>query len=105
MAALRKSWHHFYTSAVWQKRRYLQLLHEPLCRHCRERGRAAAARVADHIDPHRGDWNKFRLGALQSLCIECHNRGKRVLELRGYGLDVGDDGWPLDPGHPANKRK
>jgi hypothetical protein len=27
--------------------------------------------VVDHIEPHKGDWNKFRLGAVQSLCRKC----------------------------------
>jgi 5-methylcytosine-specific restriction endonuclease McrA len=94
---------HFYSTAFWKHRRHLQLLHEPFCQHCRERGQAVFARVVDHIKPHRGDWNKFKLGALQSLCDDCHNRDKRVLELRGYKLDVGSDGWPTDPNHPANK--
>jgi hypothetical protein len=76
---------------------------EPLCRLCLERGRVTPATIADHVTPHRGDWNAFLLGELQSLCRACHNRDKRFEEIRGYRLDVGEDGWPLDPKHPANK--
>jgi len=100
----KQAWHYFYTKAVWLERRRRQLMDEPWCRLCAEKGLPVAARVADHIEPHRGDWTKFRCGALQSLCYDCHDRTKRIMELRGYGLDIGDDGWPLDPAHPANKR-
>jgi 5-methylcytosine-specific restriction enzyme A len=96
-------WQHLYDSGFWARRRRLQLIHEPLCRMCRERGLATPASVADHIEPHRGDINKFKLGALQSLCEDCHNSLKKYIELRGYGIDVGDDGWPTDPKHPANR--
>jgi hypothetical protein len=51
-----------------------QLKIEPLCRFCLVRGVAVRAEVADHIEPHNGDWNSFRLGALQSLCKRCHDR-------------------------------
>lgn len=37
------------------------------------------------------------------LCFDCHDRQKRRLELHGYSNDIDDDGWPIDPRHPANK--
>jgi hypothetical protein len=53
-----------------------------------------AATVADHVQPHRGDRNKFWFGELQSLCAGCHSGDKKRLEdglpLRGSDAD----GWP-----------
>ncbi|WP_208821389.1 HNH endonuclease [Bradyrhizobium neotropicale] len=99
------SWHAFYGTAFWQRRRQLQLREHPLCKFCLERGVITKATVADHVQPHKGDWNKFCLGELQSLCTDCHNSSKRYVELRGYRMDIGDDGWPLDPNHPANRHR
>jgi hypothetical protein len=76
-----------------------QLRREPLCKFCQERGIITPATIADHIRPH----NEFWLGELQSLCHACHVGPKHTLELRGYRQDIGDDGWPLDPRHPANR--
>ena len=85
----------------WRRRARLQLLHEPLCRRCLERGKNVAARVADHIIAHRGDINGFWLGPLQSLCFECHNSDKQSEEVKGHRHDIGADGWPIDPRHPV----
>jgi 5-methylcytosine-specific restriction enzyme A len=98
-------WKKFYDTAFWQRRRSLQLKEHPLCKFCLERGVVTPATVADHVERHNGDWNKFCLGALQSLCFPCHNSSKRYVELRGYRIDVDKDGWPNDPRHPANKRR
>jgi hypothetical protein len=73
----------------------------PLCIMCMERdGTPEPATIADHVEPHHGDWTKFRLGRLQSLCAQCHNRTKRQSEVMGYSRDVGANGLPLDPLHP-----
>jgi 5-methylcytosine-specific restriction enzyme A len=60
-------------------------------------------RVADHVEPHRGDPNLFWNGQLQSLCFECHDSRKVWIERRGYLPDVDPEtGYPLDPAHPFN---
>lgn len=92
-----------YDHRRWRKRAKAQLQAEPLCRMCAVEGRVMAAQVADHIKPHRGDYQLFWFGELQSLCEACHNRTKRQLELIGFTKDVGLDGLPLDPVHPFNK--
>jgi 5-methylcytosine-specific restriction enzyme A len=69
---------------------------------CAAKGLAVPATVADHIEPHHGDWHSFLNGELQSLCDACHNSTKRFEEIRGYSNEIGDDGWPIDPRHPAN---
>lgn len=66
-----------------------------------ERGLVMPAEIADHVIPHKGDWNLFRLGELRSLCKRCHDSGKKRTEFRGYSTEVGLDGWPVDPKHPA----
>jgi len=80
----------------------MQLFREPLCRSCAARGIFAAASVADHIIPHRGDYDKFWGGELASLCKSCHSADKQFQERRGFRRDVGLDGWPIDPNHFAN---
>jgi 5-methylcytosine-specific restriction endonuclease McrA len=102
---MQEIWKHFYDTAFWQRRRKQQLLAHPLCKMCAARGAVISiATVVDHVEPHKGDWNLFALGELQSLCASCHNSAKRFIELRGHSIEVGDDGWPTDPKHPANKR-
>jgi hypothetical protein len=97
-----RPWRQWYQLNIWRRRRLLQLRHEPLCAFCIERGVVTPATIADHIVPHRGNWTAFRLGPLQSLCNDCHVRLKHRLDLHGYSSDIGDDGWPVDPRHPAN---
>jgi 5-methylcytosine-specific restriction endonuclease McrA len=77
---------------------------EPLCRICLEAGRVTPATVADHIEPHRGGYNAFRLGALRSLCKACHNGlgpdNRSPVRLRS---PVRADGTPTDLKHPWNR--
>jgi hypothetical protein len=65
-------WTRWYSAARWQRRRALQLRAEPLCRMCLAKNIVMPATVADHVESHRGDLNKFLLGELQSLCDNCH---------------------------------
>jgi hypothetical protein len=55
--------------------------------------------VADHIEPHRSDYNAFRLGPLRNLCADCHNAldGKNAPRA-----SVRADDSPSDPRHPWN---
>jgi 5-methylcytosine-specific restriction enzyme A len=94
-------WRSWYGLLAWKKRSRHQLTIEPLCTLCSRQGRIIPATIADHNPPHKGDWNKFRVGPLQSLCRDCHNR-KWASGRHGYGCDIGDDGLPVDPNHPFN---
>jgi 5-methylcytosine-specific restriction enzyme A len=96
-------WHHLYNTRRWQRRAKLQLTEYPLCSMCLARNVVTPATVADHITPHHGDHQLFYFGELQSLCQHCHSSRKKQLETYGYQRDVGADGWPIDPNHPANK--
>jgi 5-methylcytosine-specific restriction enzyme A len=86
----------------WRNRARHQLMIEPMCRLCAARGIVRAATVADHIVPHKNNPRLFD-GPLQSLCKSCHDRSKRAEEGKGYLPDVGVDGCPIDPNHPANR--
>ena len=92
-----------YRSKEWRAKRELQLTLEPLCRLCKQVGRITAATVADHIEPHRGDLEKFWDGELMSLCATCHSSVKQEAENRGYVRGCDASGWPLDPAHPVNR--
>jgi 5-methylcytosine-specific restriction enzyme A len=79
----------------WRWRRYREafLKRHPLCSECQRQGRTTAARVVDHIRPHKGDqalfWDPKNH---QSLCDytspwNCHGR-KTALEDGGFGRPV-----------------
>jgi len=83
--------------AAWHRRARRQLQCEPLCAMCLSEGRIIAAKIADHITPHRNDPHAFWTGQLQSLCANCHESRKKFVEHRGYGRTMGLDGLPTDP--------
>lgn len=93
-----------YKTSRWQKLRARQLRHYPLCSKCQARGQVTPATVADHIEPHKGNEHLFFHGPLQSLCAPCHSGAKQSEERRGYSTEIGLDGWPTCPSHPANSR-
>jgi len=89
----------------WQQKAKRQLAHEPLCRMCRDLfGRVRAASIADHIERHDNDPERFWDGALQSVCKECHDSLKQQQERSGEMAGHCRHGWPVDPGHPWNKQ-
>lgn len=89
-SAAAADWHTWYTLPVWRNDlRPNQLLREPFCRECAREARRSnrpelmriRATDVDHIEPHRGDWQKFTdRRNLQSLCHSCHSR-KTVQEM------------------------
>jgi 5-methylcytosine-specific restriction endonuclease McrA len=92
--------HRWYTRASWQRRRAHQLMIEPLCRICLDAGRVTPATVADHIDPHKGNFTAFSLGELRSLCANCHDRLKtRPMPRARRSTRMGT---PSDPNYPWN---
>jgi len=76
----RWEWRAWYGTQRWRKRAKHQLTIEPLCRMCAAEGIIRPARHADHIVPHRGDYELFWFGALQSLCDPHHNSVKQAEE-------------------------
>jgi hypothetical protein len=82
----------WYQKQSWRNQRRHQLQSEPLCQQCLKQGQITPATQVDHVEPHKGDLTKFRMGKLQSLCQQCHwrktqaERGYRPRPW-GYGLD------------------
>lgn len=65
----------------WQTYRKRFLAENPLCCYCLEQGRVTAAKVVDHIAPHRGDQRLFwDVSNHQSLCSPCHSSIKQQEE-------------------------
>src|SRR5262245_34626219 len=97
--------HKLYHDRRWLKRAAYQLKVSPLCEYCKKRGMIEPATCVDHVVPHRGDLNAFRLVVLQSLYYVCHNLVKLAEEQRGYHHEIGADGWPIDKRHPVNRAR
>ena len=95
----------WYGLGRWKNKQKFQMKMHPLCAFCLQKGLVVSAVIADHVQPHRGDWNQFWLGTLQSLCRNCHESGKKFEENRGYRSDIGEDGIPTDPKHPYHARR
>lgn len=116
----REQYHHLYNRSAWRRvLRPAHLVKEPLCRACMRRGiindgslTSSGARqekpkrrrlVVDHVVPHRGDEALFfDPENLQTLCLDDHDQNKQRFERNGYSEERGEDGWPVDPMHPAN---
>jgi len=93
---------YLYRTKRWRAIRAAQLQSEPLCQgQCKEKGRITAATVCDHIEPHKGNMDKFWRGPFQSLCEHCHNSVKKLLENGRTGCS--ESGIPIDPNHFWNK--
>lgn len=76
-------WRKWYGTARWKALRLWRLAVEPLCRMCAGAGRVTAADTVDHVEPHRGDEEKFfDRENTQSLCACCHNSVKQSEERR-----------------------
>lgn len=92
-----------YNRAAWAKLRDAQLLRQPLCEYCLDRGKVTEAKVVNHRIPHRGDLDLFHdPDNLESTCAPCHDNTVRQVELWGYHNRVSETGWPVDRRHPAN---
>ena len=68
-----KAWRRWYGLAAWKRRAAEQLRKQPLCERHLKRGEIVAAKVANHKLPHRGDWDLFINGELESACKPCHD--------------------------------
>lgn len=101
-AAAYRPW---YWTQRWRRKAKAQLAEQPLCVRCFAKGRITPATVANHVTPHKGNEALFWDGPLESTCKHCHDGVIAFEEARGYGKDIGEDGWPSDPRHPSNHHR
>jgi 5-methylcytosine-specific restriction protein A len=66
-------WRSWYSLRAWKDRRDHQLRVQPLCERHLARGETVQATVANHKAPHKGDWQLFIAGPLESVCKACHD--------------------------------
>lgn len=97
-------WRKLYKSKAWRKGRLVFLAQHPLCERCQAKGRITAASVVNHRKPHKGDEVLFFSQAnWEALCKPHHDADVQQEERRGYSTEIGLDGFPTDPRHPANR--
>lgn len=74
------------------------LAREPLCRHCRAKGKAVVATIADHVVSLAKGGAVHDIDNLQPLCLDCHN--DKTLREQGKTprrrQTIGEDGWPIE---------
>jgi 5-methylcytosine-specific restriction enzyme A len=87
--------------AIWLSIRRQQLQRQPLCAICTVRDVNTAASEVDHVVEHRGSWNDFICGELQSLCSDCHRSKSAQAHKKNQGFN--EHGEPLDLAHPWYK--
>lgn len=81
----RQPWRRWYRLARWRKLALGVLQRDGFrCRMC-GRVEVRARLECDHVEPHRGDWDKFWAGPFQTLCKPCHGSAKQRAE-RGGGV-------------------
>ncbi len=66
--------------------------------------KSARSAVVHHKEAHKGNHSLFfDQGNLEASCKRCHDGVLQSEEVRGYSLVKGENGWPTDPKHPANR--
>lgn len=78
-------------TARWRDLRWSVLTRDLFtCQICRRIEGDTSQLVCDHVEPHRGNVEKFWLGPFQALCKPCHDGQKQKEEIaaRAAGLDV-----------------
>jgi 5-methylcytosine-specific restriction enzyme A len=73
-------WRACYKTARWQALRWSILVRDHFtCQRteCRRSESDTSQLVCDHIEPHRGDWERFWKGPFQTLCKRCHDSEKQ----------------------------
>jgi len=69
----------------WNVARVLFLRKNPLCVECKKTGRVVAANVVDHVEPHRGNYQKFWDQTKWQPMCKPHHDAKTAKEDGGFG--------------------
>ena len=83
-----------YNTARWRRTSHAQLMKEPLCCDCLERGVITPATQCDHVIPHQNDPDKFWSTPFASRCRECHARKTAAEQGKNPRPAIGVDGSP-----------
>jgi len=74
-------WHRWYKTRRWARIRWAQLTTDLFCcRMCKRAEADTSKLVCDHVEPHRGDPQRFWTGPFQTLCESCHSKVKQAEE-------------------------
>lgn len=103
MRRAQKPWRKWYNLPLWKTIRRDQLERQPLCERHLKRNEVVAATVVHHVHQHNGSWALFIQGPFESVCKGCHDGEIQQEEAAGCSMQIGDDGWPVDPRHRANR--
>jgi hypothetical protein len=98
-------WIRLYKSRRWERRsrRNLQA-HKYLCQECLKNGKTVPATLSHHVREYQPNFTEleFWYGELSACCHDCHFKihhpGYEIKD-RGFLLDIGSDGYPIDPRH------
>ena len=102
-----------YRTKHWAKLRAMVLHRDQYkCQHkgcgafLKQGTRSPRSAVVHHIKPHKGNLDLFYdINNLQAVCWSCHSGDIQSIETKGYDTAIGDNGWPIDQNHPANKQQ
>ena len=73
-----KAGERWYKTARWQKLRWSVLVRDLFtCQMCARLVPETSQLVCDHVEPHRGDEERFWAGPFQCLCKPCHDSQKQ----------------------------
>ncbi len=79
-----EGWRAWYKTARWQRLRWSVLVRDLFtCAMCGRIEGNTSQLVCDHVEPHRGDEERFWAGPFQTLCKPCHDGAKQRSERSG----------------------
>jgi hypothetical protein len=99
-----KPWAKLYGTSRWERRSKLNLrMFKHLCQECLRNGKTEPATLSHHINEYRESFSEldFWYGPLTALCANCHAEKHGYNKARGFDIDIGPDGYPIDTlNHP-----
>lgn len=84
-----------YDTARWRQFRRAYLAEHPLCERCLLQEIVTEATVVHHIDPHRGDLDKFWNGPFEGLCKPHHDSQGQLEDHGKVVIQFDAAGWPI----------